>query len=55
MTTMAVGSAEGIAALQRDLRELGFWLAPVTGQWDARTEQAVREFQIHAGMTRIAR
>lgn len=45
-----------VADLQRDLRTLGFLLAPEPdGEFGLETQWAVREFQIYAKMERVAR
>ena len=51
-----LSTASPVADLQRDLRTLGFLLAPEPdGQFKLTTECAVREFQIYAKMERVAR
>ncbi len=50
------GEEQHVAALQENLRQLGFHLVGgVDGGFGRRTEAAVREFQIYARMTRVAR
>lgn len=50
------GQRTHVAALQENLRHLGFQLVGgVDGGFGRRTETAVREFQIYAGMKRVAR
>ena len=41
---------EFVASLQRALKARGFYLAPVTGQLDAPTREAVRRFQAPRGL-----
>ncbi len=52
----AVPTPEHVKQLQEDLRALGFALVGTPdGDFGRKTEQAVREFQIYAGMEYIAR
>ena len=51
----AAGSTGYVELLQQDLRELGFLIVGTPdGVFGRRTEWAVREFQIYAGMSHIA-
>jgi hypothetical protein len=47
---MQLGDPDFVASLQRALASRGFYLGPITGEMNRRTERAVREFQAPQGL-----